>query len=172
MADFAPGLPSRTRQDTIDQKGPSRLVIQQHKARTDHFDLRLQDGDIAHSWVIRSPLGEKNKTLAVRQPTHRADYMGFEGIISEGYGKGEVKKVYDKEVDIISANDKKIHLATQSGDELTMVKTDYSPDSWLVIKNKKIDNPITSKPKYDSIEQPADFSDQNKVLQPKGCVYY
>lgn len=167
MEDFAPGLPFKTRRDSIDQKGPSRLVIQQHKARTDHFDLRLQDGDIAHSWVIRSPLGEKNKTLAVRQPTHRADYMDFEGSIIEGYGKGDVKKVYDKNVDVISADNSKIHLATPSGDELTLVKTKYSPDAWLLIKNNKTQNPVTSKPKYKVIDGPVDFSDEKKVLQPK-----
>ena len=164
--EFAPGLPDPSKRDRISQKGPTRLVVQQHKATTDHYDMRLQDGDIAHSWVIRSLPGRKNKVLAIRQPTHTAKYMDFEGNIEEGYGKGVVKKVMDEEVDVIKADDKKIHMVLPDR-EITMVKTKYSPDSWLMIKHKPIENAVSSKPKYKVIDEPSDFSDKNKVIQPK-----
>lgn len=166
MIEFAPGLPSLTRKDEISQSGQTRLVVQQHKATSDHFDMRLQDGDIAHSWVVRSLPGTQDKALAIRQPSHTADYMNFEGIIEKGYGKGTVRKVMDEDVVITKGDEKKIHMVLPDG-EVTMIKTTYSPDSWLMIKNKPPENPVTTKPKYKTIDEPADFSDENKVLQPK-----
>jgi len=166
VEEFAPGLPDISHKDKIDQKGPTRLVVQQHKATTDHYDMRLQDGDIAHSWVIRSLPGKKDKALAIRQPTHTAKYMDFEGTIEKGYGKGTVKKVLDKEIILTRGDDKKIHMVLPDG-EVTMIKTKYSPDSWLMIRNKPIQRVVSSKPKYKVIDEPADFSDETKVLQPK-----
>lgn len=165
--EYATGLPDKSKKGSINQRGPTRLVIQQHKATTDHYDMRLQDGDKAHSWVIRSLPGKKDKTLALRQPEHTSKYMDFEGNIESGYGAGSVEKVLDKKVIITDANDKKIHLVIPNEDEITMVKTKYSPDSWLMIKHNPRINPVSSKPKYKVIDKPSDFSDDSKVIQPK-----
>lgn len=165
--DFAPGLPSKNRFDPINQSGPTRLVIQEHRARNKHYDMRLHDGDITHSWVIRALPGEQPTSLAIRQPTHRASYSDFEGKIESGYGKGTVKKVYDKDIHVLYANDKKIKMVLPEG-EFTMLKPEKFKDTdWLMIKNKPIKKPITDKPQYKVIANPSDFSDKNKVLQPK-----
>jgi hypothetical protein len=165
--EFAPGLPDKNLFDKINQNGETRLVIQKHLATTPHYDLRLQDKNIAHSWVIKSLPGEQTRILAIRQPTHTTKYMDFEGKIESGYGKGTVKKVYDKDVHVLYANDKKIKMVLPEG-EFTMLKPEKFKDTdWLMIRNKPIKNPITDKPQYKVITKPLDFSDKNKVLQPK-----
>lgn len=154
----APGLPSRKRFDPIDQKGNTRLVVQEHNARTRHYDMRLKDKGIAHSWVIRSLPGDKKKTLAIQQPTHTAKYMNFEGDIKKGYGAGTVKKVYDKDVKVHSASDDKIKMKLPEG-EFVMVRT--KDKNWLMIKTSA----ITSKQRYKT--GVVDLSNPDTVLQPK-----
>jgi len=169
-SEYAPGLPDKNVVDKIDQKGLTRMVIQQHKATNDHFDMRIKDGDKAHSWVIRSMPGEKTTQLAIRQPTHTAKYMDFEGEIKEGYGKGGVKKVYDEEIDVVYGHDKKVKVVLPQG-EFTMLKIDkLGPNNWLMVKNNPIKDPITYKPKYKdatSNKKEIDLNDDTKILEPK-----
>jgi hypothetical protein len=164
---YAEGLPDKNRFDPIHVSGNSRLVIQQHKASHDHYDMRLQQGDIAHSWVIRKLPGEADKMLAVRQPTHTSEYMNFEGTIGPGYGAGTVKKVYDHPVDIIQSNDERIKLVLPEG-EHTMIKLKGDKD-WLIVKNKNtIPDPTTTKIEMkDASNKELDFNDPNKIFQPK-----
>lgn len=165
--EYAPGLPSRTRFDPIDQSGRTRLVIQKHDATTKHFDMRLKDKGVAHSWVIRSLPGEKPKMLAIQQPTHLSSYMNFEGTIPEGYGAGTVKKVYDQKVKVLSATNDRIKMVLPEG-TFTMIRPKkFGEKNWLMIKNAFIRNPVTSKPKYKTVNAPIDYSDDDKVLQPK-----
>lgn len=166
-AEFAPGLPSKDRYDIIQNNpGTSRLVIQRHGASQDHYDMRLQQGDVAHSWVIRKLPSETDKLLAIRQPTHTAEYMGFEGKIEKGYGAGTVSKAYDKPVDVIQSDEKKVKIVLPEG-EFTMIH--LKDKNWLMVKNKNtIPNPVTTKPSYkDASNKELDFNDPNKVLQPK-----
>ena len=51
-------------------------------------------------------MGEK--VLAVEQPTHTAEYMGFSGEIAEGYGAGVVKSKILEKVEILDAKPDKI----------------------------------------------------------------
>ena len=138
-SEFAPGLPSKEKIHPIDQKGKTRLVIQQHKASHDHFDVRLQSGDVAHSWVMRSLPGEKKKALMIRQPSHTSDYMNFEGKIEKGYGAGTVKKVVDVKADITSATNDKIKMKLPQGN-FTMIRPKGFKDDkhWLMIKNSNL----------------------------------
>jgi len=134
--DFAPGLPSKTGFAPIKGKtGNTRLVIQEHDATTKHYDMRLQEGKNAHSWVIRSLPGEKNKLLAIQQPTHRSEYLNFEGTIESGYGAGTVKKVYDEKVKVLEASNDKIKMIMPEG-TFTMIKPKgFGDKNWLMIKN-------------------------------------
>lgn len=138
--DFALGLPSKSGYDQISQSGRTRLVIQKHIADKagKHYDMRLHDKNgKAHSWVIKSLPGEKDRILAIRQPTHRTSYSNFEGTIESGYGKGTVNKVYDKKVNVISASDDRIKIRLPEG-TFTMIKPKSfgkGDKNWLMIKS-------------------------------------
>lgn len=72
-----------------------KYVIQKHNASHLHYDLRLEMDGVARSWAIPKEPNTKDKRLAIQVDDHSVDYMGFEGEIKEGYGKGTVK-IWDK----------------------------------------------------------------------------
>lgn len=101
------------RPESKNAKRPS-FVIQEHHARSLHWDFRLERDGVLVSWALPKGLPETPSTnhLAVHTEDHPLEYANFEGDIPKGeYGGGEVKiwehgtydleKWTDKEVKVV-----------------------------------------------------------------------
>jgi bifunctional non-homologous end joining protein LigD len=100
MAELHEYSKKRTFEDTpepdetiVDLKENNRFVIQKHLARREHYDFRLQVGDVLVSWAIpKQPVDDPEiKRLAIKVEDHPLSYIHFEGTIPKGnYGAGTV----------------------------------------------------------------------------------
>jgi len=149
------------------------FVVQKHRARTLHYDFRLEVDGVLKSWAVpKGPsVNPGDKRLAVLVEDHPLDYADFEGVIPEGeYGAGAVI-VWDRGTysnlreetnegapvsmaDAIEAGEIAVRLEGEKlrgGFALVRTRMGGDPKNWLLIKMKDTDadprrNPVENEP--------------------------
>jgi DNA ligase D-like protein (predicted 3'-phosphoesterase) len=100
------------------------FVIQKHNATHQHYDFRLEIGDVLKSWAVPKGIPEKphDKRLAIETEDHPLEYASFAGEIPHGeYGGGTVE-IWDKGTfENISTKDGKAISAQQALKEGTLI---------------------------------------------------
>ncbi len=125
-----------------------RFVVQKHRARTLHYDFRLEKDGVFKSWAVPKGIPETvgTRRLAVQVPDHPLSYGSFEGTIPEGqYGAGTVEIWDDGTYDLLEWSDGAIgfilHGRRLNGTYALVRFLRKGPRDWLVFRRSDTARP-------------------------------
>ena len=144
--------PVKAQTDEASHQGqPLRFVVQRHRARRRHYDLRFEMDGVLASWAVPNgpTLDPKARRLAVHVEDHPIEYIDFEGVIPHGeYGGGDVivwdagtwePYETDDPVDAVAAGELHADVRGQKlKGKFVLIRTGRSRDEqnqWLLIHN-------------------------------------
>jgi DNA ligase D-like protein (predicted 3'-phosphoesterase) len=119
----------------------ARFVVQEHEAKTHHFDFRLEMDGVLKSWAVPKGISSRagERRLAIQVDDHDLAYADFEGELEEGvYGAGTVK-IWDRGTyELVDRKDYKL-VFDLKGEKLkgSYVLVHTKEKLWLVMKMKK-----------------------------------
>ena len=120
-----------------------RFVIHEHHAAHLHWDLRLELDGVLKSWAVpkEPPAVVGIKRLAIAVEDHPLEYIDFEGVIEEGYGKGAVK-IWDEGTFTVDSRKQHKIVVFLDGKKLkgkfTLLKFEKAGENqWLLFKAKE-----------------------------------
>jgi bifunctional non-homologous end joining protein LigD len=119
-----------------------RFVIQEHCARTHHFDFRLEKDGVLKSWAVPKGLPDRPgiKRLCIQVEDHDLSFGAFEGEIPQGdYGAGRITVWDHGDYEAGEWNDDLITFTLNgnrlSGDFHLVRFKRGKPAEWLIIKS-------------------------------------
>ena len=129
-----------------------RFVVQEHHASRLHWDFRLEMDEVLKSWAVpKGPPTEPGiRRLAVAVEDHQLDYIDFEGVIEEGYGKGVVSIWDEGEYELVSREPDLIRVRLAGSKlrgryKLVLFKSSGSDFNWLLMKGREEGDPPAKK---------------------------
>ena len=114
-----------------------RFVVQKHRARNLHYDLRLEADGVLKSWAVpKGPyLNPHIKRLAMAVEDHPLDYANFEGVIpAEEYGGGTVM-IWDRGT-YQPENGKNVAALLKKGELKFELKGKKLRGSWVLVRTR------------------------------------
>jgi bifunctional non-homologous end joining protein LigD len=121
----------------------ARFVIQKHRARSLHYDFRLERDGVYKSWAVPKGVPETMGTrhLAVQVPDHPLEWGAFEGSIPAGqYGAGTVELWDQGTYDLLKWSDQGIdfvlHGQRLEGPYSLVRFARKGPRDWLVFRRR------------------------------------
>jgi len=119
----------------------ARFVVQKHRARTLHYDFRLERDGVFKSWAVPKGVPEDvgPRHLAIQVPDHPLEYGSFEGTIPKGeYGAGTVEIWDEGTYELLEWSDEAIgfilHGQRLEGTYALVRFERTGPRNWLVFR--------------------------------------
>ena len=133
-----------------------RFVVQEHAARSHHYDFRLEVDGVLKSWAVpKGPSTKpKEKRLATATEDHPLEYADFEGTIPKGeYGAGSVI-VWDTGTyrNMTDGGDVPITDALEDGHVRVLLEGDKLRGTWALTRFRGQDEWLLVKTKDDSAD--------------------
>ncbi len=115
------------------------FVVQKHRAKALHYDLRLEWNGVMLSWAVpKGPsLDPAIKRLAMQVEDHPIEYNKFEGIIPEGEYGGGIVMVWDNGTWTPESTD--VEAAMQKGDLKFTLHGKKLNGSWVLVRTRPRD---------------------------------